>query len=186
MTSSSKTKQDAAASLWTDISFRVCVPPTTIANSRAAPPHGIQLYPLDHLLGGQFRFDLNTVALTRDEGTDDQRATAELHWRKPFIALDGQMFTLQADVRGDVYHIDNDAPLPSDNKFIERGIPQVAARLALAVCFGQRQRILRPRADRTGDLSALWGKPCRYPERGQHKLRTRRKQSFQLRSTPRL
>jgi len=83
--------------------------------------------PEDRLLDGQFRFDFNTVALTRDEGEDDQRASAELRWRKPFIALDGQLITLQADVRGDVYHIDNDPLLPSDSsKFISRGVPQLA------------------------------------------------------------
>jgi len=57
--------------------------------------------PLDHVLDGQFRFDFDTAVITRDEGTDDQRATAEVRWRKPFIALDGQLITLQADARGD-------------------------------------------------------------------------------------
>ncbi|HVU19551.1 MAG TPA: LPS assembly protein LptD, partial [Rhizomicrobium sp.] len=82
--------------------------------------------PQDHLLGGQFRFNFNTVALTRELGTNDQRASAELRWRKPFIALDGQMITLQADVRGDVYHIDNAPLLPSSGHYVERGIPTVS------------------------------------------------------------
>jgi LPS-assembly protein len=82
--------------------------------------------PESNLLGGQFRFDFNTVALTRDEGTDDQRASAELRWRKPFIALDGQLITLQADVRGDVYHIDNTALLSSSGHYVERGMPYIA------------------------------------------------------------
>ena len=82
--------------------------------------------PEDDLLTGQFRFDFNTVALTRDIGIDDQRATAEIRWRKPFIALDGQMFTFEADARGDVYHIDNDPLLPSSGRYFERGIPTVS------------------------------------------------------------
>jgi len=82
--------------------------------------------PEDRFLWGQFRFDFSSVALTRDVGTDDQRISAELRWRKPFIAGNGMMFTLQADARGDVYHIDNAAPLPSSGHFVERGMPYLA------------------------------------------------------------
>ncbi|HVV65273.1 MAG TPA: LPS assembly protein LptD [Rhizomicrobium sp.] len=82
--------------------------------------------PENHLLGGQFRFDFNSVTLTRDLGVDDQRASAELRWRKPFVALDGQLFTIQADARGDVYHIDDDPLLPSSGHYLERGIPYLA------------------------------------------------------------
>ncbi|HTT98911.1 MAG TPA: LPS assembly protein LptD [Rhizomicrobium sp.] len=82
--------------------------------------------PLDHVLGGQFRFDFNTVAITRDEGEDDQRASAEIRWRKPFVALDGQLITIQADARGDIYHIDNTTLPPSTSNWIERGMPYVA------------------------------------------------------------
>ncbi len=102
--------------------------------------------PEDHLLGGQFRFDFNTVALTRDEGTDDQRATAELRWRKPFIALDGQLITIQADVRGDVYHIQNTDVLPSSGNYIERGLPYVALdwRWPFAATNGSGSFVIEP------------------------------------------
>lgn len=82
--------------------------------------------PQDHLLGGQFRFDFNSVALTREQGADDQRATAELRWRKPFIALNGQLITFEMDARGDVYHIENAFPLPPSGHYVERGVPYVA------------------------------------------------------------
>lgn len=82
--------------------------------------------PMDDLLGGQFRFDFSSVALTRDLGTDDQRASAELRWRKPFITGNGMLITAQADARGDVYHIDNAAPLPPSGNWVERGMPYVA------------------------------------------------------------
>ena len=82
--------------------------------------------PEDHVLGGQFRFDLSSVALTRDLGTDDQRVSAEMRWRKPWITGNGMMVTLQADARGDVYHIDNEAPLPPSGHYVERGMPYVA------------------------------------------------------------
>lgn len=75
---------------------------------------------------GQFRFDFTSVALTRDVGTDDQRASAEVRWRKPFITGSGMLITLQADARGDVYHVTDPAPLPANDRFIERGIPYVA------------------------------------------------------------
>jgi LPS-assembly protein len=82
--------------------------------------------PEDHLLGGQFRFDLSSVALTRDVGTDDQRISAEMRWRKPWITGNGMLVTIQADARGDVYHIDNEAPLPPSGHYVERGLPYVA------------------------------------------------------------
>jgi len=102
--------------------------------------------PLDHVLGGQLRFDFDTVAITRDEGTDDQRATAELRWRKPFIAFDGQLITLQADVRGDVYHISNDPLLPSNDHYIERGIPYIALdwRWPFAATSGNGSFVIEP------------------------------------------
>lgn len=82
--------------------------------------------PEDHVLDGQFRFDLSSVALTRDIGTDDQRASAEVRWRKPWTTGDGMQVTLEADARGDVYHIDDEAPLPSSGQYVERGLPYVA------------------------------------------------------------
>jgi len=102
--------------------------------------------PLDHVLGGQLRFDFDTVAITRDEGTDDQRATAELRWRKPFIAFDGQLITLQADVRGDVYHISNDPLLPSNDHYIERGMPYIALdwRWPFAATSGNGSFVIEP------------------------------------------
>ncbi|HWA90187.1 MAG TPA: LPS assembly protein LptD [Rhizomicrobium sp.] len=82
--------------------------------------------PVDRSDWGQFRFDFSSVALTRDLGTDDQRVSAELRWRKPFITGNGMMFTVQADANGDVYHIDNAAPLPPSGHYVERGSPYIA------------------------------------------------------------
>lgn len=82
--------------------------------------------PLHHWLGGQFRFDFNSVTLTRDVGVDSQRATAEARMRWPTVLFGGQLLTLQLDARGDVYHIGNPPPLPSHDTFISRGIPYAA------------------------------------------------------------
>jgi LPS-assembly protein len=88
------------------------------------------------ILGGQFRFDFNTVSLAREDptnvlGTNDQRLTAEVRYRIPYITPNGQMISLTADARGDVYHTDPANPLgipglPGSPKFISRGIPYVA------------------------------------------------------------
>ncbi len=88
------------------------------------------------LMGGQFRFDFNTVSLAREDptdvlGTNDQRLTAEVRYRLPYITGNGQMLSITADARGDVYHTDPANPLnipglPGSPKFISRGIPYVA------------------------------------------------------------
>jgi len=82
--------------------------------------------PLHKWAGGQFRVDVNSVALSRDIGTNDQRLSAEARWRLPVVASDGELWTLQFDARGDLYHTDTPAPLPSDSHFIGRGLPYVA------------------------------------------------------------
>ncbi|MBU6298230.1 MAG: LPS assembly protein LptD, partial [Alphaproteobacteria bacterium] len=82
--------------------------------------------PLRKWLGGQFRVDVNSVALSRDIGTNDQRFTAETRWRLPIVASDGELWTFQLDARGDVYHTDTPAPLPSSSHFITRGLPYAA------------------------------------------------------------
>jgi len=82
--------------------------------------------PLHKWAGGQFRVDINSVALTRDIGANDQRLSAEVQWRFPVVASDGELWTLQFDTRGDLYHTDTPAPLPTDSHFITRALPYVA------------------------------------------------------------
>lgn len=76
--------------------------------------------------GGQFSLDMNTVALSRDVGTNDQRFTTEMRWRMPLVANDGELWTLQLDARGDIYHTDTPAPLPSSGHYAYRGLPYAA------------------------------------------------------------
>jgi LPS-assembly protein len=82
--------------------------------------------PEQHLLDGQFRFDVNSIAISRNIGTNDQRMTAEARWRKPFVLDDGELLTFQLDARGDLYHISNAAPLPPNGHFVSRGMPYAA------------------------------------------------------------
>lgn len=87
---------------------------------------------------GQFRFDINTAVISRETGPDSQRATAELRWRLPLVTGDGQLFSVLADLRGDLYHVDNNnacypllppcppatiPTIPTKSQFVTRGIP---------------------------------------------------------------
>lgn len=76
--------------------------------------------------GGRFRFDINGVALSRDVGANNQRLTAEARWRLPIVTQNGQLWTFQLDGRGDLYHTDTPAPLPTSGHFIGRGLPYAA------------------------------------------------------------
>jgi len=87
--------------------------------------------PQNDILGGHFRFDINSASISQDIGVDSQRITAESSWRLPYVTEAGQLITFQADVRGDVYHLSHANPLNlpgvQDNKFIFRGLPYIAA-----------------------------------------------------------
>jgi len=76
--------------------------------------------------GGRFQLDVNSVALSRYQGANDQRITAEASWRAPLVTDSGQLWTLQLDARGDLYHTDTPVPLPSSGHFITRELPYAA------------------------------------------------------------
>ena len=81
--------------------------------------------PLNKWAGGQFRLDVNSVALTRDLGENNQRMTAEARWRYPLVTDNGMLWTFQTALRGDVYHTDTPAA-PGGDHFITRGLPYAA------------------------------------------------------------
>jgi LPS-assembly protein len=86
--------------------------------------------PRSPLLGGDFRFDVTTIALSRRIGEDDQRLTGEMRWRLPFVLDDGELISFQTDVRGDLYHTSNVNALGNtglaDSQYIARGAPYAA------------------------------------------------------------
>ena len=87
--------------------------------------------PIDKVAGGRFRFDVNSVSLGRSNGPDSQRFTTELNWRLPMVFGGGQLWTLIADARGDVFHVDNNDPVdfpdvPDKSRYVMRGVPYVA------------------------------------------------------------
>jgi LPS-assembly protein len=86
--------------------------------------------PESDVLGGEFRFDFNTAAVSRNIGVDSQRATAQVRWSRQFITGDGEIWTLRADARGDAYRTTNndlvDFPnIPQRANYVERGLPDV-------------------------------------------------------------
>lgn len=86
----------------------------------------------DPLFGGQFEFELNTLAITRTAGQDTQRAFAGAGWDLRGLTGLGQEVTLTALVRGDVYHSDQNllTPIPDyrgKSGWQARGIAAVAA-----------------------------------------------------------
>ena len=60
----------------------------------------------DPVLGGKVELQLNSLAITRTEGQDTQRAFAGARWDLRRITSMGQEVTLTALLRGDVYHSD--------------------------------------------------------------------------------
>jgi len=86
--------------------------------------------PRTAIFGGDFRFDLTTLAISRRIGEDDQRLTGNMQWQVPFVFDDGQLLTFQTDVRGDIYHTSNVNALGdtgfADSQFITRGAPSTA------------------------------------------------------------
>jgi LPS-assembly protein len=84
--------------------------------------------PMDEVLGGTFQFSLNTAAVSRQIGQEDQRVTGELNMKWPFVTGNGQLITFIADARGDVYHV-SDAPITLSDKsdyYVSRGLPYAA------------------------------------------------------------
>ncbi|HZF45455.1 MAG TPA: LPS assembly protein LptD, partial [Sphingomonadaceae bacterium] len=60
----------------------------------------------DPVLGGKVQLQLNSLAITRTNGQDTQRAFAGAQWDLRRVTSMGQEITLTALVRGDVYHSD--------------------------------------------------------------------------------
>ncbi|MBH5323138.1 LPS-assembly protein LptD [Erythrobacter sp. JGD-13] len=61
----------------------------------------------DPILGGNVELQANTLAITRAEGQDTQRAFARAQWDYRTLTPMGQEITLTGLVRGDVYHSDD-------------------------------------------------------------------------------
>lgn len=85
----------------------------------------------DGLLGGRFELQLNTLALTRTDGQDTQRAFASLRWDLRRLTNWGQEVTFTALARADAYNSNDTLLTP----LVYRGLDGVQGRAigALAV-----------------------------------------------------
>jgi len=68
----------------------------------------------DPVLGGKVELQLNTLAITRTAGQDTQRAFVKAQWDLTKVLPGGQLVSLTALARGDVYHSDQNSVLPKD------------------------------------------------------------------------
>ncbi len=83
--------------------------------------------PTRKVVGGSLRFDLNGVAIGRDNQRNDQRMTGEINWKKPFVVANGQLWTVVLDGRADAYHFDFPAGTPrTTDSNIQRGTAYAA------------------------------------------------------------
>jgi LPS-assembly protein len=73
----------------------------------AAPLLEYTYIPEYKVWGGRFRADTSALYLTRDQGTDMLRGSADADWRLPFTTNNGQLITFETFLRGDVYYIND-------------------------------------------------------------------------------
>jgi LPS-assembly protein len=89
----------------------------------------------EHLLGGTFTLQANTLGITRDEGQDTQRAFAGAQWEKWLLTPLGQQVTFTAYGRADVYHSDANDLTPT---VIYQGEPGWQTRAVAALAMDVR------------------------------------------------
>lgn len=81
--------------------------------------------------GGRTRLDANLLALTRSDGRDTRRMVVDAGYDIPYIGPLGDVYTLSASLRGDVYQV-NDLDLGGTegtySGITERVVPELALR----------------------------------------------------------
>jgi len=103
----------------------------------------------DGVLGGRFELQLNSLALTRTDGQDTQRAFASMRWDLRRVTPWGQQVTFTAYARGDVYNAHDVletavASYRGDEGFSSRAIGALAVDVQwpfIGSAFGGTQRI---------------------------------------------
>ncbi|MBT6205667.1 MAG: LPS-assembly protein LptD [Rhodospirillaceae bacterium] len=99
--------------------------------------------------GSFFTIDANTLALTRNDGTDSRRLSFEAGWERPFLTDGGHLFIYRASLRGDAYQVDDvqlGNGLPDYSGFVGRVIPQTSLewRYPLQRQSGSMQQLVEP------------------------------------------
>jgi LPS-assembly protein len=65
--------------------------------------------------GSYFTFDTNSTVLTRIEGRDSRRIVVQGGWTLPYTSPAGDVYTLTASLRGDLYSINGQDPSDPNN-----------------------------------------------------------------------
>ncbi|MBY0431416.1 MAG: LPS assembly protein LptD, partial [Rhodospirillales bacterium] len=71
--------------------------------------------------GGTWSLDSSALSLSRDEGADTRRLSSRLAWTLPYTAGRGDVYTLTASMRGDLYRVSDGA---TDNATTGRVLPE--------------------------------------------------------------
>jgi LPS-assembly protein len=87
--------------------------------------------------GGRYTFDASAVSIYRDEDVRAQRGTMLAGWSLPYTTRSGEVYTLMANVQGDLFYAENsaygrrDAFQPSETGLSARALPQVGVSWSL-------------------------------------------------------
>ena len=103
-------------------------------------------------LGGRTGVNLDFASFTRVEGSDTQRLSARADWRLPMVGAIGDLYTLQAGLWGDAYHVNDFKPETGADHvtgFTGRMFPQASlqARLPLVRDGERYSQVIEPIAE---------------------------------------
>lgn len=93
--------------------------------------------------GNYFTFDANAMVLSRIDGRDVQRLSVGGGWRLPYTSSWGDVTTLSASIRGDVYSFNDFNPATPDDIDPPGGDEDVSARLFPQVALEWRYPFVR-------------------------------------------
>jgi LPS-assembly protein len=116
--------------------------------------------------GGRTNLQLDTVALTRQDGTDTRRLSARAQWDRPFIGPLGDVVTVSTALWSDGYNVDDQRTASRENSysgFSGRVFPQASAqwRMPLIRESESIQQIIEPVVEAV--LAPNFGNPSRIP-----------------------
>ena len=101
------------------------------------------------ILGGTATLDVNALVLNRNEGADSRRLSMDLGWDTETITSTGEVYSLFANMRGDIYQTDNvvlDSGQISTPTTIARALPTLGAewRWPLVRSAGTTRQVVEP------------------------------------------
>lgn len=97
--------------------------------------------------GAYSTLDMNMTALTRSQGTDSRRVSADLGWTLPYIAPAGDVYKLRASLRTDLFHVNNQPHTGQANGLYSGAAYRIQPQLAMDWSW--------PLARRTGTVTEV-------------------------------